>query len=284
MVLPPASEPSLASAPAVTPARTSPAGHALAGRDVGKEFDVDTGTFVALSGIDFTIEPGEFVCVVGPSGCGKSTLLMMIAGLVKPSRGQLSAEGSPISGPSPSRGVVFQEGAVLPWRSVLRNVTYGLEMQRWGSKAQRLERAREMLDLVGLSAFEKRLPKELSGGMRQRLAIAQTLVCEPDVILMDEPFGALDAFTRESMQLALLDIWERKRKTVCFVTHGVDEAVILADRIIIMAAGPGRIVRELRVPLARPRTADVRSSAEFQETRQIVWETINDYSTGDSDA
>jgi NitT/TauT family transport system ATP-binding protein len=198
---------------------------------------------------------------------------------VTPTSGRIAAGGETTTGPSSSRGVVFQEGGVFPWRSVLRNVTYGLEMQRWGSRADRERRARELIELVGLARFERRLPKELSGGMRQRLAIAQTLACNPTVLLMDEPFGALDAFTREAMQLALLDIWEKQRTTVCFVTHGVDEAVILADRIIVMAAGPGRIVKEIRVPLERPRTADIRSSAEFQRVRHEVWETINDYST-----
>ena len=267
------------------PPDPAPAGHdhELRVRGVGKQFGVDGATFTALDGVDFAVSPGEFVSIVGPSGCGKSTLLMMLAGLVRPSSGQITIGDAPVDRPSPSRGVVFQEAGVLPWRSVLRNVTYGLEMQGWGTKKQRVDRAREMIDMVGLTTFEDRLPKELSGGMRQRLAIAQTLVCNPDVLLMDEPFGALDAFTRESMQLALLDIWEKQRTTVCFVTHGVDEAVILADRIIVMAAGPGRIVKEVRVPLDRPRTPEVRGSAEFQQTRQLVWETINHYSTGGSD-
>jgi NitT/TauT family transport system ATP-binding protein len=252
---------------------------ALSIESVGKRFDVEGERFVALEDLNFEVSPGEFVCIVGPSGCGKSTLLMAIAGLIPPTSGRILADGEPVTSPSPSRGVVFQEGAVLPWRTVLRNVTYGLEMQHWGTRAERSERARELIQLVGLSGFEHRLPKALSGGMRQRLAIAQTLACDPSVLLMDEPFGALDAFTREAMQLALLDIWERQRTTVCFVTHGVDEAVILADRILIMAAGPGRIVKEVHVPLSRPRTARIRGSAEFQEARQTVWETINQYST-----
>jgi NitT/TauT family transport system ATP-binding protein len=251
---------------------------------VEKRFEVNGESFTALSDIQFDVTPGEFVCIVGPSGCGKSTLLMAMAGLVAPTSGTITHNGQPVRGPSPARGVVFQEGGVLPWRSVMRNVTYGLEMQRVGSRKEREDRARELLDMVGLTKFANRLPKELSGGMRQRLAIAQTLACDPTVLLMDEPFGALDAFTREAMQLSLLDIWERQRTTVCFVTHGVDEAVILADRIIIMAAGPGRIVKDVRVPLGRPRTAEVRSSHEFQETRQLVWDTINHYSVGAADA
>jgi NitT/TauT family transport system ATP-binding protein len=263
--------------------RVAPGGRGLSVRNIGKQFEVDGEAFVALDNVSFDAQPGEFVCIVGPSGCGKSTLLMTIAGLITPSSGKIFADDEAVTRPSPSRGVVFQEGAVLPWRSVLRNVTYGLEMQHWGTKRTRLERARQLIELVGLTKFERRLPKELSGGMRQRLAIAQTLASDPDILLMDEPFGALDAFTREAMQLALLDIWERNRTTVCFVTHGVDEAVILADRIIIMAAGPGRIVKEVTVPLARPRTAEIRGSAEFQETRQLVWETINEYSVGGSD-
>jgi NitT/TauT family transport system ATP-binding protein len=251
---------------------------------IGKQFEVDGEDFIALDDLNFDVAPGEFVCIVGPSGCGKSTLLMAMAGLVSPSSGRITYDGEVVKGPSPARGVVFQEGGVLPWRSVLRNVTYGLEMQHVGTKREREDRAKELLDMVGLTKFANRLPKELSGGMRQRLAIAQTLACDPTVLLMDEPFGALDAFTREAMQLSLLDIWERRRTTVCFVTHGVDEAVILADRIIIMAAGPGRIVREVHVPLDRPRTAEIRSSREFQETRQLVWDTINEYSLVGSDA
>jgi NitT/TauT family transport system ATP-binding protein len=250
---------------------------------VGKSFDVDGERFVALEGLNFEVAQGEFVCIVGPSGCGKSTLLMSIAGLVPPTSGRILADGKPVTSPSPARGVVFQEGGVLPWRTVLRNVAYGLEMQRWGTRTERAERARELIDLVGLSGFEHRLPKALSGGMRQRLAIAQTLACDPDMLLMDEPFGALDAFTREAMQMVLLDIWERNRTTVCFVTHGVDEAVILADRILIMAGGPGRVVKDLRVPLERPRTTRIRGSAEFQELRQTVWDTINSYSTAGDD-
>jgi len=252
-------------------------------QNLSQRFEVDGGTFTALNDISLDVEPGEFVCIVGPSGCGKSTLLMAMAGLVPPSSGTVEFDGQPVTGPSSDRGVVFQEGGVLPWRSVRRNVTYGLEMQRRGSKADREQRASELLDMVGLTEFANRLPKELSGGMRQRLAIAQTLACDPGLLLMDEPFGALDAFTREAMQLSLLDIWERNRATVCFVTHGVDEAVILADRIIIMAAGPGRIVRDLRVPLERPRTAAVRGSEAFQQTRQLVWDTINEYSQAGSD-
>ncbi|MFI6350089.1 ABC transporter ATP-binding protein [Streptomyces sp. NPDC050560] len=266
--------------------RTEPgagAAPALSIDSVGRRFDVDGADFVALDDVNFTVGQGEFVCIVGPSGCGKSTLLMSIAGLVPPSSGRIVANGEPVRGPSPARGVVFQEGAVLPWRSVLRNVTYGLDMQGIGTKAERRERARELIRMVGLEKFEDRLPKALSGGMRQRLAIAQTLACDPSMLLMDEPFGALDAFTREAMQLALLDIWERQRTTVVFVTHGVDEAVILADRILIMAGGPGRIVREVRVPLARPRTPEVRGSAEFQEARQTVWETINQYAMAGAD-
>jgi NitT/TauT family transport system ATP-binding protein len=256
---------------------------ALKVESVGKSFDVDGERFVALEGLDFEVAQGEFVCIVGPSGCGKSTLLMSIAGLVPPTTGRILADGEPVKSPSPSRGVVFQEGGVLPWRTVLRNVSYGLEMQRWGTRAERAQRAQELIELVGLSGFEHRLPKALSGGMRQRLAIAQTLACDPSMLLMDEPFGALDAFTREAMQMALLDIWERNRTTVCFVTHGVDEAVILADRILIMAAKPGRVVRDLRVPLERPRTARIRGTAEFQELRQTVWDTINRYSTAGDD-
>ncbi|MCI2417398.1 ABC transporter ATP-binding protein [Saccharopolyspora sp. K220] len=255
----------------------------LALSNVSKRFTVDDREFVAVTDVNLDIAAGEFVCVVGPSGCGKSTLLMMMAGLLAPSSGRIEMAGTEVTSPAPSRGVVFQEGGVLPWRTVLRNVTYGLELQGSGTRSERIGRAREYLRMVGLADFENRLPKELSGGMRQRLAIAQSLVCDPQVLLMDEPFGALDAFTRESLQLALLDIWENQRTTVCFVTHSVDEAVILADRIVVMAARPGRVAMEVSVPLARPRTAEVRATEEFQKIRQVVWQAMNDQSVVGSD-
>ncbi|MGP4020612.1 ABC transporter ATP-binding protein [Saccharopolyspora sp. 5N708] len=250
----------------------------LALSNVSKQFTADGREFIAVTDVNLDISVGEFVCVVGPSGCGKSTLLMMIAGLLTPTSGRIAMNGTEVTSPAPSRGVVFQEGGVLPWRTVLRNVTYGLELQGSGTRSERISRAREYLDMVGLSDFEERLPKQLSGGMRQRLAIAQSLVCDPQVLLMDEPFGALDAFTRESLQLALLDIWENQRTTVCFVTHSVDEAVILADRIVVMAARPGRVAMEVPVPLARPRTPEVRATDEFQKIRQVVWQAMNDQS------
>lgn len=248
----------------------------LAVHGVSKSFDTVRGErFVALRDVNLEVRPEEFVSLVGPSGCGKSTLLAMIAGLVPPSTGEIRAGGQLVTGPSPERGVVFQESSVLPWRRALENVTFGLELAGSGTARERRATAQHYLGLVGLTGFEAYYPKELSGGMRQRLAIAQTLACDPRILLMDEPFGALDAFTRDVLQTVLLDIWEAERKTVCFVTHSVDEAVYLSDRIVVMGSRPGRVAEVIEVDLPRPRSTEVRGSTGFGHARSRVWDSLD---------
>jgi len=225
--------------------------------------------FVAVRDIDLEIAEGEFVTIVGPSGCGKSTLLLAIDGLVKTSRGAIEVGGRTVTGPGQDRAMVFQEFGLLPWRTVLGNVLFGMEIAKQDRKASEA-RARELITLVGLGGFENHHPHELSGGMRQRVGIARALAVQPDVLLMDEPFGALDAQTREIMAGELLKIWEVERKTVLFVTHGIDEAVYLADRVIVMSKSPGRIIADIAVDLPRPRTGEVRSSPEYLRLREEV--------------
>ncbi|PPK65032.1 ABC transporter ATP-binding protein [Actinokineospora auranticolor] len=249
-------------------------------RGVGKTFAVreagGTGTFTALDGIDLTVAPGEFLAVVGPSGCGKSTLLELLAGLTKPTSGQVLVDGKPVTGPGLDRGIVFQQYALLPWRTALGNVEFGLEATGV-PRRERAARARDFLDLVGLTGFERRYPHELSGGMRQRVAIARSLAYDPDVLLMDEPFAALDAQTRESLQEELLRIWERTGKTVVFITHGIDEAVYLGQRVAVMTSQPGRIKQVRPIGLdSRAAGADTRSTPEFAGYRHDIWTLLRD--------
>jgi NitT/TauT family transport system ATP-binding protein len=225
--------------------------------------------FVAVENIDLDVAEGEFVTIVGPSGCGKSTLLLAIDGLVSPSRGEISVGGRTVTAPGQDRAMVFQEFGLLPWRTVLGNVEFGMELAKEDRKAS-AARARELVELVGLSGFERHHPHELSGGMRQRVGIARALAVRPDVLLMDEPFGALDAQTREIMAGELLKIWGYERKTVVFVTHGIDEAVYLADRVIVMSKSPGRIIADIRVDVPRPRTPEIRSSPQYIRLREEV--------------
>jgi NitT/TauT family transport system ATP-binding protein len=207
---------------------------------------------LALSDISLTIEDGAFVSILGPSGCGKSTLLYIVGGFVNPTQGAARVKGRAITGPGPDRGPVFQEFALFPWKSVLGNVMYGPRQQ--GVKREEAEaQSRALLEMVGLKGFEDFYPKELSGGMKQRVALARTLAYHPEVLLMDEPFGALDAHTRTRLQNDLLNIWERDRKTVLFVTHSVDEAVFLSDKVVMMTRSPGRIRQIVDIDLPRPR-------------------------------
>jgi NitT/TauT family transport system ATP-binding protein len=207
---------------------------------------------LALSDISLTIEERAFVSILGPSGCGKSTLLYIVGGFVRPSQGSAKMKGSAITGPGPDRGPVFQEFALFPWKSVLGNVMYGPRQQ--GVKhAQAEAQSRALIEMVGLKGFENFYPKELSGGMKQRVALARTLAYHPEVLLMDEPFGALDAHTRTRLQNDLLNIWERDRKTVLFVTHSVEEAVFLSDKVVMMTRSPGRIRQVVDIDLPRPR-------------------------------
>lgn len=205
-----------------------------------------------FEGISFKVEDGEFVSIIGPSGCGKSTLLNMAAGLDKSSAGTISVDGVPVRGPGLDRGVVFQEFALFPWLTVVDNVAFGLKSKGVG-RGQRDELARKYVDLVGLSGFESYHTNRLSGGMRQRVGLARALAIEPSVLLMDEPFGALDAQTRETMQNALDDIWRKTRKTIMFVTHDIREAIYLSDRVIVLSGRPARITLEMRIDLERPR-------------------------------
>ena len=233
----------------------------------------DEAGLVALDSIRLQVEAGEFLAIVGPSGCGKTSLLLLLSGLLRPTRGEMRLDGRRIEGPGPDRALVFQEFALLPWRTVLANVELGLELRR-DPPAERRERARRYLHLVGLEAFEDYFPHQLSGGMRQRVGIARALAVEPRVLLMDEPFGALDAQTRALMGAELLRIWERDRKTVVFVTHDIDEAIYLADRIVVMSASPGRVIKDLSVDLPRPREFTVRNSPAFAEYRRLIWECL----------
>lgn len=224
----------------------------LAIEGLGKSFRSSDREVLALENVDLAVKHNEFVCVVGPSGCGKSTMLRIAAGLEKASAGQVTHRGQPMLAPRREVGMVFQEYSLLPWRSVMGNIALGPEFT--GMKAsRRTEIAREHLKLVGLEEFADAMPHELSGGMRQRVAIARALCNQPDVLLMDEPFGALDAHTRILLQKELLKVWERRKVTIVFVTHSVDEAVWLADRVVVMSARPGRILADLPVDLPRPR-------------------------------
>ncbi|MFA7762523.1 ABC transporter ATP-binding protein [Streptomyces sp. NRRL S-448] len=235
--------------------------------------------FTALDGIDLEIEAGEFVVVVGPSGCGKSTLLDLLGGLTRPSSGRILLDGKPITGPGLDRGIVFQQYALLPWRTALGNVEFGLEATGV-PRRERKARAREFLDIVGLTGFEDRHPHELSGGMRQRVAIARSLAYDPDVLLMDEPFAALDAQTRESLQDELRRIWQRTGKTVVFITHGIEEAVYLGQKVAVMTSRPGRVKEIVPVSFGDRGTGflgeDLRSSPEFARYRHEIWTLLHD--------
>ncbi len=231
--------------------------------------------FLALHNVNFTVGDGEFVTIVGPSGCGKSTLLMLIAALLHPSTGTIRLNGKEVESPGWDRALVFQDFALLPWRTVLRNVELGLELKGIQGAARR-EIARRHLSMVGLKAFERHYPHQLSGGMRQRVGIARALSVEPEILLMDEPFGALDAQIRQVMGSELLRIWERDRKTILFVTHDIDEAIYLADRVIVMSASPGRVVREIAVKLDRPRRLEIRNRPEFTAYREEIWNLLEE--------
>ncbi len=233
----------------------------------------DGDEVVALKELSLAVGRNEFVTLVGPSGCGKSTLLRIAAGLILPSRGVAKIEGTPVLGPRDETAMVFQSPTLLPWATVLDNVLFPLRMMGRMASASRA-RARELIRLVGLDGFEAKSPRELSGGMQQRVAICRALIHEPQVLLMDEPFGALDALTREEMTLELLRIWERQPKTIVFVTHSIPEAVLLADRVVVMSARPGRIAQIIEVPLARPRGFELESHPEFQRCTHRIRELI----------
>jgi NitT/TauT family transport system ATP-binding protein len=240
---------------------------------VSKTYGTRSGRTIALQRVNLTIKEKEFVTLVGPSGCGKSTLLKIINALIKPSRGAVLFNGRPHLNPSRDVGVVFQEPVLLPWRSVVDNVLLPAEILGLDSRQAR-SRAMDLLALVGLTGFEQRYPKELSGGMQQRAAICRSLVHDPSILLMDEPFAALDAMTREDLGFELLRIWDLHKKTVVFVTHHISEAILLADRVVAMSPRPGRIEKVLDINLPRPRSLDMQFSPEFKnrsdEIRQLI--------------
>jgi NitT/TauT family transport system ATP-binding protein len=246
-------------------------------RGVSKTFLPKRGGDPVLAVDNVTLEIGDkdFVCLVGPSGCGKSTLLNLLAGFERPNTGQVLVNGEPVRAPGPDRGMVFQENALFPWLTVLGNVCYG--PQRLGiPKSKYLSAANAMIRQVGLSRFRDNYPDDLSGGMRQRVAIARALVNEPKVLLLDEPFGALDAQTRALMQELLLDVWEREHRTVLFVTHDVEEAVFMGDRVIVMSRRPGRVLADISVPLTRPRGYEVLTTPEFASIKRFVLQLVRE--------
>ncbi len=245
--------------------------------DLWKEFVKRGRRVEALQAIDFSVEANEFAAILGPSGCGKSTLLNMVAGFDRPTRGQVHVNGRPVTGPDPSRAVVFQEPALFPWYSVRENINFGPK-NRGQRAAEYGPRVQALLAQVGLEGFAAHYPAELSGGMKQRVGIARVLVMEPEVLLMDEPFGSLDAQTRLVMQELLLAVWERHHQTVLFVTHDVEEALLLADSVSVMTARPGRIKRRLAVPLSRPRALELTTSPVFNDLKREVLALIREES------
>jgi NitT/TauT family transport system ATP-binding protein len=228
----------------------------------------------ALVDINLRIEEGEFVCLLGPSGCGKSTLLKIIAGLIPATSGRITINGKPVSGPGPERAVVFQDYALFPWMTVRDNVEFGLEARKLPA-IERREVSKRLLKVVGLSDFAERFPHQLSGGMKQRVSIARALAVDPSLLLMDEPFGALDAQTRQLLQDELLRIWREYRKTVVFVTHSIEEAIYLSDRIVVMTARPGRVKQVVMIPETRPRDmASIDMNQRQREVRAVLGEEI----------
>jgi NitT/TauT family transport system ATP-binding protein len=242
---------------------------AIAAQDLTVVFPHDNQNITAIEGLSFQIRAGEFACFLGTTGCGKSTILNVIAGFVRPTTGTVLLDEAPITQPGPERGIVFQQFALFPWRTVEGNIEFGPRM-RGLPKRERKVLLDEYISLVGLSGFEKSYPSELSGGMQQRVGIARVLANDPSVLLMDEPFGSLDAQTRLMMQESLLDIWQRTKKTIVFVTHDVDEAIFLADRIYVLTARPARIKKEITVNLPRPRSFDIVTSTEYTNLKKNV--------------
>ena len=232
-------------------------------------------SLVALDDVNVRIDAGEFVSIVGPSGCGKTTFLWIVDGLLSPTRGEILVDGLPVTKPGPDRAVVFQDASLIPWRTVLKNIVYGLECAGVGRR-EAAERARHFIDLVGLGGFEGHYPHELSGGMQQRVNLARALVMDPAILLMDEPFAALDAQTREVMQEELLGIWQKAKKTVLFITHQIDEAIFLSDRVIVFSARPGRVKDVVEVGIDRPRELRLKRTPAFHAIEDRIWGSIQD--------
>jgi NitT/TauT family transport system ATP-binding protein len=246
----------------------------LAAEGLSRVFDTPAGRVEALVDVDLSVHRREFLCVIGPSGCGKSTLIRLVAGLEEPSAGRILVDGNEVSGPGPDRGMVFQSYTLFPWLTVRGNVTFGLR-QTGHKRAAADEEARRWIELVGLEAFADAYPSQLSGGMKQRVAIARALANRPRILLMDEPFGALDAQTRAQMQGYLLEIWQNVEVTILFITHDLDEAVLLADRIVVLGAHPGRVLEVIEVPVPQPRTEDLVLDPYFLATRHRIEELIH---------
>ena len=240
---------------------------------VVKKFQTRKGEMVALNGVDLDIHENEFITVVGPSGCGKSTLLNIIGGLETPTEGQVTVDGKPVDGPSPERGIVFQQYALFPWLTVIKNVMFGLKLQG-KSKEEAEEIAHRYLKMVDLEDFANHYPKELSGGMKQRVAIARAYATNPQVLLMDEPFGALDAQTRTQLQQELIETWEKERKTCFFITHDVEEAIILGQRCVIMSARPGRVKDIIDIDIPYPRDQATKMTPRFLELKNEIWSQV----------
>jgi NitT/TauT family transport system ATP-binding protein len=252
---------------------------ALQASGVRKSFSKDGRSLAVLDVERFSVQDGEFVTVIGPSGCGKSTLLHIMGGFIQAEAGAIEVHGRRVNGPGPDRGMMFQEFALFPWKTVAGNVAWGLEAQNRarGEIAAVVDRH---LEMIGLSDFRDHYPAELSGGMKQRVALARVLAFDPEVLLMDEPFGALDAQTRETMQEELTRLWERTGKTIVFVTHDIDEAVYLGDRVVVLTSRPGRIREEVKIDLPRPRGLEIKKSSKCHEYRNYIWDLIRSESRG----
>ena len=243
---------------------------------LSKRYWRDARDVLALSDVSLSVTEGEFLAIVGPSGCGKTSLLNIVAGLLPYEEGTVAIDNKKVSGPGTDRAVVFQHSSLLPWRTIVGNVRYGMEMQRRFDEKTMRQRADHFVKLVGLSGFEKHYPNELSGGMQQRVNLARALASDPVVLLMDEPFAALDAQTREFMQSELLKIWTQARKTVLFITHQINEAIYLADRVVVMSGRPGHVKDVFRVPFDRPRTLSLKRDPRFLEIEDKIWQLVEE--------
>ncbi|MDX9817466.1 MAG: ABC transporter ATP-binding protein [Desulfococcus multivorans] len=242
-------------------------------KGVTKVFSSKRGEVTALKDLSLDIRDGEFLVIVGASGCGKSTLLNLVAGFDSATHGEVLLDGQPVTGITPECGMIFQQYALFPWKTVQENVEFGLKMKRM-PKSEREERAAKFIELVGLNGFERTYPHHLSGGMKQRVSIARSLANDPQVMLLDEPFAALDAMTRQVLQEQLVRIYEKHRKTIIFITHSIDEALLLSSRIVVMTARPGRIAQEITNDLPHPRNADVQLSERYLELKRHIWSSV----------
>jgi ABC-type nitrate/sulfonate/bicarbonate transport system ATPase subunit len=254
----------------------APVASKLSARGVGLFYQsVGKPPVQALADVTFDILPGQFVSIVGPSGCGKTTFLMAVAGLLPTSSGTIAIDGKIVKKPGPDRAVVFQDASLLPWRTVVKNIEYGLQLRKH-PKSEARATALRLVEMVGLSGFEQHYPRQLSGGMRQRVNVARALAMNPEVLLLDEPFAALDAQTREYMQSELLNIWSNAKKTALFITHQIDEAIYLSDRVIVFGRQPGHVRADISIDLDRPRGLDVKKTAQFAAYEDQIWKIINE--------